>query len=203
MKRKLATGGLILGAAWGAYRRLSRPAPLGGNYGDAPTKIVIVGGGFGGLAAARGLVHAFGGTGRVGVALLDRMNYTTFWPMVPSIIPSDAEVRHVAHSLRRILRPLGVEFFQDEVAGVDLEARRVKTDGGITLTTTSYSPPAAAPPSSAPPAPKRTPWTSRASQRRKRTPTRTTNPPTPTDPPGTKAIPTPPEARLTWMEGVA
>jgi NADH dehydrogenase len=33
----------------------------------------------------------------------------------------------VAHSLRRILKPLGVEFFQDEVAGVDFEARRVKT----------------------------------------------------------------------------
>jgi NADH dehydrogenase len=55
------------------------------------------------------------------------MNYTTFWPMVPSVIPSNAEVRHVAHSLRRILRPLRVEFFQDEVAGVDFGARRVKT----------------------------------------------------------------------------
>jgi NADH:ubiquinone reductase (H+-translocating) len=55
------------------------------------------------------------------------MNYTTFWPMVPSVIPSNAEVRHVAHSLRRILKPLGVEFFQDEVVGVDFEARRVKT----------------------------------------------------------------------------
>jgi NADH dehydrogenase len=46
--------------------------------------------------------------------------------MVPSVIPSNAEVRHVAHSLRRILKPLGVEFFQDEVEGVDFEARRVK-----------------------------------------------------------------------------
>ena len=119
-------GGLILGASWGAYRRLSRAKPLGGSYADAPTKVLIVGGGFGGLAAARGLAHAFGGTEDVGVALVDRMNYTTFWPMVPSIIPSNAEVRHVAHSLRRILKPLGVEFFQDEVAHVDFEARRVK-----------------------------------------------------------------------------
>jgi NADH dehydrogenase len=46
--------------------------------------------------------------------------------MVPSVIPSNAEERHVAHSLRRILKPLGVEFFQDEVTGVDFEARRVK-----------------------------------------------------------------------------
>ena len=127
MRGKLAVGGLILGAAWGAYRRLHRPTPLEGSYADAPTKIIIVGGGFGGLAAARGLARMLGGTEDVGVALIDHLNYTTFWPMVPSIIPSNAEVRHVAHSLRRILRPLGVEYFQDEVAEVDFVARRVKT----------------------------------------------------------------------------
>ena len=128
MKSKLAMGGLILGASWGAYRRLRRPTSLEGSYADAPTKVLIVGGGFGGLAAARGLARMLGGAEDVGVALVDRMNYTTFWPMVPSVIPSNAEVRHVAHSLRRILRPLGVEYFQDEVAEVDFEARRLKTD---------------------------------------------------------------------------
>jgi NADH:ubiquinone reductase (H+-translocating) len=129
MKNELAVGGLILGASWGAYRRLRRPDPIRGKYADARTRILIVGGGFGGLAAARELARSLGGSDDVGVALVDRMNYTTFWPMVPSIIPSNAEVRHVAHSLRRILRPLGVEFFQDEVTGVDFEARRVKADG--------------------------------------------------------------------------
>ena len=129
MKRKVAIGGLILGATWGAYRRLSRSIPLEGSYADAPTRILIVGGGFGGLAAARQLARSLEGSGDVGVALVDRMNYTTFWPMVPSIIPSNAEVRHVAHSLRRVLRPLGVEFYQDEVTRVDFEARKAKTGG--------------------------------------------------------------------------
>src|SRR5215216_5700700 len=127
VRSKLAMGGLILGAIWGAYRRLRRPIPLQGSYAHAPTKILIIGGGFGGLSVARELARALRGTENVGVALMDRLNYTTFWPMVPSVIPSNAEVRHVAHSLRRILKPLGVEFFQDEVAGVDFEARRVKT----------------------------------------------------------------------------
>ena len=127
VRSKLAMGGLILGAIWGAYRRLRRPIPLQGSYAHAPTKILIIGGGFGGLSVARELARALRGTENVGVALVDRLNYTTFWPMVPSVIPSNAEVRHVAHSLRRILKPLGVEFFQDEVAGVDFEARRVKT----------------------------------------------------------------------------
>jgi NADPH-dependent 2,4-dienoyl-CoA reductase/sulfur reductase-like enzyme len=106
MKGKLAMGGLILGAAWGAYRRLRTATSLEGSYAHAPTKILIIGGGFGGLSVARGLARALRGTEDVGVALVDRMNYTTFWPMVPSVIPSNADVRHVAHSLRRILRPL-------------------------------------------------------------------------------------------------
>jgi NADH dehydrogenase len=130
MKSKLAVGGLILGAAWGVYRRRSKITPIGGSYADARTRILIVGGGFGGLAVARELARALGGTDGVGVALVDRMNYTTFWPMVPSIIPSNAEVRHVAHSLRRVLRPLGVEFYQDEVTGVDFEASKATTDEG-------------------------------------------------------------------------
>jgi hypothetical protein len=71
--------------ALGAYglhraRRTKRP---GIHYADAATKILIVGGGFGGLAAARELVLALGGSQKVGVALLDRVNFSTFWPMVP------------------------------------------------------------------------------------------------------------------------
>jgi NADH dehydrogenase len=127
MRSKLAMGGLILGAAWGVYRRLRKPFSLQGSYAHAPTRVLIIGGGFGGLSVARVLARALSGTEDVGVALVDRMNYTTFWPMVPSVIPSNTELRHVAHSLRRILRPLGVEYFQGEVTGVDFEASRVKT----------------------------------------------------------------------------
>src|SRR5829696_5909020 len=127
MRSKLTMGGLILGGAWGAYSWLRRPSSLEESYAHARSKILIVGGGFGGLAAARGLARTLAGTEDIGVALLDHKNYTTFWPMVPSIIPSNAEVRHVAHSLRRVLKPLGIEYFQDEVAEVDFEARLVKT----------------------------------------------------------------------------
>jgi NADH:ubiquinone reductase (H+-translocating) len=130
MKSKLVGAGLIAGATWVAYNRLREPAQLNGTYADATTQILIVGGGFGGLAAARELARTLGRRQDVGVALLDRVNYTTFWPLVPSVIPSDVEVRHVAHSIRRILRPSGVEFVQEEVTGVDFEAREVKTNEG-------------------------------------------------------------------------
>jgi NADH:ubiquinone reductase (H+-translocating) len=129
MKGKLSAalaGGAV---ALGAYRA-RRPKPLGIHYSDAPTKVLVLGGGFGGLAAVRELAQAFGGSGDVGVALLDRVNYTTFWPMVPAAISGDIELRHVASSIRRILKPLGVEFFQAEVVGVDFDAREVRSDVG-------------------------------------------------------------------------
>jgi NADH:ubiquinone reductase (H+-translocating) len=128
MKSKLVGAGLVAGTAWATYHRLRKPQPFKSNYASAPTKILIVGGGFGGLAAARELARMLSGSEEVGVALLDRVNYTTFWPMVPSVIPRNLEVRHVAHSIRPILRPLGIEFFQDEVTGVDFETRQAKTD---------------------------------------------------------------------------
>jgi NADH dehydrogenase len=112
-----------------AYNRLTRPVPLGVAYSEAPTKVLVVGGGFGGLAAAEGLARALSGSQEVGVGLLDRHNYTTFWPMVPSTISGNIEVRHAAYPLRRVLRPLGVGFLQAEVEVVDFENRNVRTDG--------------------------------------------------------------------------
>jgi NADH dehydrogenase len=129
MKSKVVGAGLVA-AAWITYNRLRNPALPKSNYANASPKILIVGGGFGGLAAARALARKFGRSEDVSVWLLDRVNYTVFWPMVPSVIPRNVEVRHVAHSIRRILRPLGVEFYQDEVIGVDFEARQVKTGRG-------------------------------------------------------------------------
>jgi NADH dehydrogenase len=120
---------LLAGLALGLYSH-RRPSPLGVAYSEAPTKVLVVGGGFGGLAAAEGLARALSGSREVGVGLLDRVNYTTFWPMVPSAISGDIEVRHAAFPIRRVLRPMGVEFFQSEVEGVDFENRQVHTDDG-------------------------------------------------------------------------
>ena len=46
MRSKFVGAGLIAGATWMTYKRLRKPVPLGGTYADAPTKILIVGGGF-------------------------------------------------------------------------------------------------------------------------------------------------------------
>src|SRR5215208_7178387 len=135
MKRKRAAVAALAGAGtMGIYKLYShsqRPRPLGKGYSEAPKKVLIVGGGFGGLAALQGLTRALGGRGDVRVEMLHQVNYTTFWPMVPAAISADVEVRHMAHSIRRITRPLGAEFFLAAVDGVDFEARRVHSDVGV------------------------------------------------------------------------
>src|SRR5918997_2007865 len=123
----LLAGGVV---ALTARRKASRLEPMQSRYSDARTKILIVGGGFGGLAAAEELFKALGTNREVGVGLVDRVNHTTFWPLVPAVVSGNIEMRHVAHSIRRVLNPMGVEFFRAEVRGVDFGAREVTTDAG-------------------------------------------------------------------------
>jgi NADH dehydrogenase len=120
-----AAGGI---AAYKAYRRSQAPTSLKTHYLDAPTKVLVIGGGFGGLAAVESLIRSLNGNPQVGVALLDETNFTTFYPMVPRAISSNVEVRHLAHPLRNVVEPLGMQFFQVRVEGVDFETREVRTD---------------------------------------------------------------------------
>jgi hypothetical protein len=64
MKGKLMAVAALAGGAAGAYGLLRRPKPLRTYYSHAPRKVVIVGGGFGGMAVLDGLVEALGGTRR-------------------------------------------------------------------------------------------------------------------------------------------
>jgi NADH dehydrogenase len=130
MGSRLLKAALVAGLVLVTYTRLKRPAPLQATYPEAPTKILVVGGGFGGLAAAEGLARALSGNREVGVGLVDRYNYTTFWPMVPSALSGNIEVHRAAYPLRRVLQQMGVEFLQAGVEGVDFEKRNVRTDDG-------------------------------------------------------------------------
>src|SRR3954447_10453048 len=103
MGSRLLKTALVAGLVLVTYTRLKRPTPLRVAYSEAPTKVLVVGGGFGGLAAAEGMARAFSGSREVGVGLLDRHNYTTFWPMVPSALSGNIEVRHAAYPIRRVL----------------------------------------------------------------------------------------------------
>ncbi len=87
----------------------------------APPRVVIVGGGFGGLRLAQALADD-----PVAVTLVDRRNHHTFQPLLYQVATAMLEPAAIARSLRAILRrQANVEVRLGDVTGVDWEAKRV------------------------------------------------------------------------------
>jgi len=93
---------------------------------QADTVVVIVGGGFGGLNAARALRRA-----PVQVVLLDRNNYHVFQPLLYQVATAGLEPEQIAKPVRAILRgQQNFDFRMVDVRGVDLAQRRLDTSAG-------------------------------------------------------------------------
>jgi NADH dehydrogenase len=65
----------------------------------------------------------------VGVLVLAKDNFFTFWPMVPGIVSSDIDSRNVAQPLRRALVFAGASFRRAELQSVDTENKTVTAGG--------------------------------------------------------------------------
>jgi NADH dehydrogenase len=120
----LATGAMMLRA------RNRQRGVAGMPYDSAPTRVLILGGGFGGLYTARALVKRLARTDAVAVRLVDRAESMTFWPMVPEVVPGSIQAPHVVRSLREELARAGVEYIHARVTGADTALRVVHTDAG-------------------------------------------------------------------------
>lgn len=84
-------------------------------------RVVVVGGGFGGLFATRALAKA-----HVRLTLIDQRNYHLFRPMLYQVATGLLSADEIAGPLRSILsRQRNVEVLQDEVTGVDTQKRLV------------------------------------------------------------------------------
>ena len=87
-------------------------------------RVVVVGGGFAGLQAARGLHRA-----PVEVTLVDRQNYSLFQPLVYQVATGALSPAEIAMPLRAILRRQGnARVVLGEVTGFDLDRREVTLD---------------------------------------------------------------------------
>src|SRR5918997_450406 len=134
VKGGLALGGLVLGL--GVLRRALNPTPRYAPwekppYSEFENKVLVVGGGFGGYTAATDLCKLIGKRDDVGVLVIARDNFFTFWPMVPGIVSSDIDARNVAQPLRRALILAGASFRRARVKGVDTNRKVVEAHGGL------------------------------------------------------------------------
>ena len=90
----------------------------------ARRRVVVVGGGFGGLQAARKL-----GGAPVDVTLVDRQNFHLFQPLVYQVATGALSAAEVAAPLRGVFkRQANVRVVLAEVSGFDLERRQVLLD---------------------------------------------------------------------------
>jgi NADH dehydrogenase len=96
------------------------------NSGARRPRVVIVGGGFGGLQAARGLAHL-----PVDVTVLDRRNHYLFQPLLYQVALAVLSPADIAQPIRTILRhQANTEVLMDEVVGVDTAAHHVALASG-------------------------------------------------------------------------
>ncbi len=88
--------------------------------------VVIVGGGFGGIAAARALRNA-----PVRVTLIDRRNHHLFQPLLYQVATAALSAPDIASPIRHILRKqANTTVLMDEVTGVDAATKTVQLRDG-------------------------------------------------------------------------
>jgi len=90
-------------------------------------KVVILGGGFGGLAAARALHKA------ADVTVVDRHNYQTFLPLLYQVSTAGLAADHVAYPIRGALRKTPVKFRMGSPISIDHKNQEVKLDSSELL----------------------------------------------------------------------
>jgi NADH dehydrogenase len=89
-------------------------------------RVVIIGGGFGGLRAARSLAAA-----PVKITLIDRRNHHLFQPLLYQVATAGLNPADIATPIRRILRDQeNVEVLLAEAQSVDMATKRVTLDAG-------------------------------------------------------------------------
>ena len=95
------------------------------------TRIVVLGGGFGGIEAIRVLERRLGRRTDVELLLVSDKNYVLFTPLLPQVASSLVEPRHIVQPIRDIRGSRHFRFRRDRVERIDLSARRVYCTEGI------------------------------------------------------------------------
>jgi len=92
--------------------------------GADKTRIVIAGGGFAGLYAARQLDRTLAGRPNIDVTLISRENFILFTPMLHEVAAGDLSPGDIVNPLRRILRHVRV--VTGQIEAIDLTVRTVR-----------------------------------------------------------------------------
>src|SRR6202040_3411245 len=93
------------------------------------TKVIIAGGGFGGLYAAMYFDKRLARRDDVEVTLISRENFILFTPMLHEIAAGDLSPGDIVNPLRRILRYVNV--VQADIQAIDLTTKKIRCLAGV------------------------------------------------------------------------
>jgi NADH dehydrogenase len=96
---------------------------MGPDSSTAKKRIVILGGGFAGVEAARYLDDTAAKRNDVEVTLVSRENFTVFTPMLHEVAAGDLEPTHICNPLRKLLRRVVV--LTGNVESIDLSQKHI------------------------------------------------------------------------------
>jgi NADH dehydrogenase len=99
------------------------------NHTIKQTRIVIAGGGFAGLYAARYLDKRLARRSDIEVTLVSRENFILFTPMLHEVAAGDLSPSDIVNPLRRILRHVNV--VEAEIEAIDADARTIRCLAGV------------------------------------------------------------------------
>ena len=91
------------------------------------SKVVVLGGGFGGLTAARNLSKF------ADVTVVDRHNFQTFLPLLYQVSTAGLAADHVAYPIRGALKKTGAKFCMASPIAIDHRNKEIKLDSSEVL----------------------------------------------------------------------
>lgn len=97
----------------------------------AGRRLLILGGGFGGLDVARAIGRSREARGYWDTLLVDKENFFQFNPLLPAVAVGAVETRHIVWPLRDMARHRHVRFHKNKARRIDLERRVVTLHNGI------------------------------------------------------------------------
>src|ERR671918_2934602 len=96
---------------------------------DKRHRIIILGGGFGGLYAALRLEKTLAHDPDVEILLVNRENFFLFTPMLHEIAASDLDLTNIVNPVRKMIRR--VNFFCGDVDKIDIDKKQVVVSHGF------------------------------------------------------------------------
>jgi NADH dehydrogenase len=91
----------------------------------AGRRLIVLGGGFGGLDVAREVGRSRAAREYWDTLLIDKENFFQFNPLLPAVAVGSVETRHIVYPLRQMALHRHIRFHKNKVIRIDLERRQV------------------------------------------------------------------------------